>query len=246
MAGYLLWRAAAWPGSRDVEGLPEWLRGPLRGASWSVAAVGAGPGGVGAGAGHLLVPTVPTVGGSEPAPMFAADGRQVWQQAADGVWVGWETGRPPGPADLLRPDGLDGSPVKLGAAAAEWLVPVVHAGPWSSVPNHFLVGATGEVVLQPDSKYAELVTEAAYWWEQLADGEPRTISKLRFFAFGSALLAVNYRVWPWLVGAAGLDLLTDRPACMLAVVAAALGYAAMREELDAQKKTGIVGGGGAG
>lgn len=235
MAGYLYWRRAPeWPRSGAADKLPEYLAPVLRGASWSIAPVNTGP----AGGGHLLVPSPHK--GVEPTIGYWAD-RQTWRQLSHEVWCGWETANPPRPEDLLRKGGLDGEPIEL--AGAPWVVPVVHASPWSAVPNQFVVGVDGEISLQPAPGYEALVAEAAYWWEFAQVGGPW--DKVRLFRFAAALLGINYQVGPWHVSSAALNLVSDQPAVMVRIVLAALGTGALKAEIEAQKKRDIAGGGGA-
>lgn len=160
---------------------------------------------------------------------------QVWAKVrgADGKvthWIGYEKANPPGPADLQRPEMVDGYPVKL-ADKREWVIPCVHV-PLTTLPKVFGLSPDGESILAVTSGYEDLCNESANWWDVIENGSK--FNKAEWFEFACKLLAVNYRLGRWEIAQAGL--LNDSQEVLRGVLYAALGVLAIRAELESQKK----------
>lgn len=181
----------------------------------------------------------PPKGGNGKSPrMGCCSDTQKWVKVCgpDGKvthWFGWEKNNPPGPADLARPRAVDGHPVRLGDGK-EWIIPSVHI-PLTTLPRDFTFDESGELTLTVASGYEELCNESAKWWNVIENGEP--FNKFEWFDFVCGLLAVNYRLGKTEI--AHLRLLNDSQEVLRGVLYAALGVPALKEEIEAQKKTNI-------
>lgn len=131
--------------------------------------------------------------------------RQAWQKVGD-YWIGYDKENPPKPESIARKNNLAGHLVKL--AHDEWLVPCArHFFPeyGSPLPKVFALGPDGNMVEEPDPRYAELCQGADrswYWFckdfgmeEYLGEiEEPDRPSMADRYNFAAMALAINYRL----------------------------------------------------
>ena len=182
--------------------------------------------------------------------------KQTWRKLPGiEAWAGFETGSPPGPAELVRAATLPGHQLALGDGRS-WLVPVAieASGPplrfRKALPVTMDVNDAGEWIDgEVLEAYRPLWEIAADWWDarvELAqhvsegkrDDEFRDERFTKGWIFDSAVdvLAVHYRLGKLEVAMLGLfssnagmevlDYLVDEP-----------GYRAIREAEATQKKT---------
>lgn len=161
---------------------------------------------------------------------------QVWckVRGADGKvthWIGYEKASPPGPADLARPEMVDGYPVKL-ADKREWVIPCVHV-PLTTLPRIFRPDENGEADLSVASQYDDVCKMGAQWFEDV--GSQKKFVLKEYFEFTAALLAINYRLGQREI--LELGLISDASASIDGILGAALGFNAIMAEIEAQKKS---------
>ncbi len=133
-----------------------------------------------------------------------------WQRAryTPGLWIGWPTGRPPGPLELARDVPMRGLPVTLKDGAA-WLIPVV-------------CPATADRSAMMNRAPASLA-------DTLSDPAPvEPPDELRELCAG---LLARFE-------AGTLDATDDATTCRVAFLALEVGYRIGRDEADALKLFG--------
>ncbi len=157
-----------------------------------------------------------------------------------GYWIGFWTDDPPTPADLARPDRIEGLEVTM-ADKRQWLVPIARrfgVGPEKykcELPNHYKRDAeTGRIVWPVLARYAELWDLsgdlAEVFIEPYLEDEPPDETVGKKFTVGegwetvAVALGVNYRVGFWEIFSLGL--LDDL--CLRDVCFAVIDFAAIR------------------
>lgn len=140
---------------------------------------------------------------SDPDPARA----QTWEDTGKGYWLGHWPAAPPMPADLVRPDLIDGHPVRLGDGN-DWLIPVARVFPAGSrLPMRLTLGPDGwEGAVLP--AYADLSRRAGEFWEFLLAAEGDSIALARWIPLAVDALAVNYHLNDR--GASHLGILTNQ------------------------------------
>jgi len=186
--------------------------------------------------------------------------QQTWRRIpASALWIGYYTAERPGPADLIRPEPLEGHLVTLGDGRA-WMAPIARA--WFEIeqPEEHLVWfcklpeavtlddegnwASGAVVAQ----YRPLWEIAERWWDAINGADLHVQDKpqrVRFDFEGindAALLALgtNYRLGRVEVDVLGL--FTDQT--VHAVLGALIDWPTMEQFLKKKLKTSAAGGSG--
>jgi len=136
-------------------------------------------------------------GGSEPRVGYYPE-KQRWEKIDEQLWIGWETNNPPGPADLVRRQVLDGHIVTLGDGHP-WLIPCERY-----LPKTMVVNAKGEVTRVPLERFApvrdlsELLREDFYTaLAEQAEGKEAPSPKMtgaQQVKMATFFLGLNYRV----------------------------------------------------
>lgn len=146
------------------------------------------------------------VNGGDPSPRYLED-LQRWHECADGAfWVGYTTESPPGPADLARPELVDGHLVRL-EDGQDWLVPVVRAFMGGThLPERVSLSASGEVETRLLPSYVDLSRrlEAVFDMVQESDGRITFETTQEPFDLASDGLGVNYFAGRWELSALGI------------------------------------------
>lgn len=89
---------------------------------------------------------VPPAGGAEQSTPLQFDAkRQTWMRVDDGRWIGWLTGDPPAPEDLLRRGDLVSGRFVTDEAGRGWRIPVARAAhdPCGYLPQNLHFDAEG-------------------------------------------------------------------------------------------------------
>lgn len=165
--------------------------------------------------GCIVMATEPDGAENQTAPGFYPE-KQEWKQYP-GWALGWEKGKLPGPADLLKADAVGGDLVKLGDKR-EWLLPLL--GPaWQELPSILKVKPTGgcEVVLRDE--FLPLCKESEWWFEIVKDMGGYKFD--RFMKFACDALATNYHLGVF--EASELGIITASPNDHLNILTIALG-----------------------
>jgi hypothetical protein len=184
--------------------------------------------------------------------------RQRWMRLTGGLllvptFVGLETAAPPTPADLARPEQIDGYRVVLGDGNP-WVIPVARRFPAGTcLPESLALGPDGKLIREVLPAYAgawrlaqEVCADLASDGAEYGDPglEPQAMTDARAFVVACEVLALNYRVGPDEVGL--LRLLTTRtlPAVLSWFVEypAYLAAQQARAEADAKKNAAATGG----
>jgi len=148
----------------------------------------------------LAAPPNEYAGGIMPAVGFHRS-TQTWHKAGS-YWLGIETENPPRPADLQRPETIDGYRLRL-EDGRDWLIPVArHFEKGSVMPRRLCLGPEGEVIFEALPRYARFCTNVELIWRDcrrlfrmLSEGEePLTLTDKQVLDFAVEALGVNYRV----------------------------------------------------
>ena len=144
---------------------------------------------------------------TEASVRYNADA-QTWRQVPKSdIWVGYETDRPPTPADLIVADVTPGHEVTLGGQ--QWVIPVARSvNPAHALPETYGVDDEGQWIKRGViNRHRQLWEYATEWWdyciahqfdsqEDDEDDEKDTVT-IRFDHGADAALcglATNYRV----------------------------------------------------
>jgi hypothetical protein len=158
--------------------------------------------------------------------------RQEWKQYP-GWSLGWDKGKLPGPADLIREDAVGGDPLKLGDGN-EWLLPLL--GPaWQELPGAIQDKPEGGCEVVMLEKFNPLCKESEWWFDIVQQKAAYSFDRL--FTFVSDALAANYHVGRPEVGA--LKLLATDSMQHVTILIMLLGMARVVRE---SKKNSPVGG----
>lgn len=201
----------------------------LNDANWSTGYVN----GFSDGTSGVVISIHPAIksGGKESVAGFLPD-KQKWCKVSNGDkvthWIGFSLDERPTPADLIRPNPVDGDPVTL--QRQEWIVPLVHAVT-CTLPTKFKMTATGPICTVAE-EYLSLMNDCARWFSMVLDNKP--YNRNECFLMASRCLNVNYRVGAWEASADCLDLLTSNDT--LEILTTALGFGAHRQEQELKKK----------
>lgn len=119
------------------------------------------------GQGMLLIPKSPI---DPDQSLIYQPKRQGWLKSTAGeVWIGWELEAPPSPADLLRPQTLEGHQIS-DAAGQSWQIPIARAEQleYGFLPTVFTFDAAGEPVRHLVPTHRELWERAGELWDYYA------------------------------------------------------------------------------
>lgn len=184
----------------------ETIGGVSDGCQFEVANANAGPGGL---SGAVVFLSFPAAPGGRPVVGYYPE-KQSWHKVYGGAcFVGWENNSPPEPNDLIRPNVIDGHPVKL-ADGKEWIIPTARVFPkGTGLPAALILGPDGELITEGLPKYAEISKSADRVWsefERSIEGTERPDSEKLLtiqdqFSIAIEALSINYRLSKWEVSA---------------------------------------------
>lgn len=168
----------------------------------------------------------------EPKVGYRPD-QQTWLKLGT-CWVGWEKENPPHPCELQWRPLEDIRHVALLGDGNKWGVPCVHPGNHTSLPDEYEIDNDGIVIARkPPTEYEAICRESEVWHTKCVNDE--NVGMTEAIPYCVALLQLNYRVTPRMVGFDGLGLL--KAARFIAnTVLLSLGGAAYAQELEAKKK----------
>ncbi len=213
--------------------------GHLKGTNPMSREITCGP--EGAGPGILVMPELEALSGleriaaEEAGPgasgtcMDISPETHKWTKCNGGkFWVTWAIGKPPGPLDLARLDGLGGEACVMGDGN-KWTIPAA-----SNIPLAYCLDDNGDFGLGKDKNYAGL-DEAILALQEYIFGA--TIDREEFVRHIVAGLAVNYRIGFY--EALALMLVTDRSGEEAAGIMTnrELVFKLMKEQQTAEKKS---------
>jgi hypothetical protein len=128
-------------------------------------------------------------------PRYAKEGQR-WQRL-DQTWVGLVEGEQPLPADLLRPEPIDGHLVKLGDGN-EWLIPTARKCPTgTALPQAVVLGPDGGWITEALPQYASFWTKAGAIFDAFCKAQTEKSAVLEdAIDIAIEALAFNYYVGP--------------------------------------------------
>ena len=168
-------------------------------------------------AGSTMIRVAPDEGRLEYKPDL-----QHWLNCG-AYWVGWSRQHKPGPGDLVRPETVDGYPVRLGDGN-DWLIPKMPA-----LPKCFSFRAGQPLMVQTDAAFSDLQDFASGMFAGKVPNYEQA------FKTCGRLLRINYRLPEPMLCMEGLGLITSRN--MMSVLNAMIDLPAIQAEVESQKKT---------
>ncbi len=158
---------------------------------------------------------------------------QTWKLAYGGeLWIGWETGKPPGPVELARDDQHPGYDLLLRDGNM-WTMPTIRQiGGVSLLPRVHGLNGDGkrERVIAPEHARLWALTEKA--WAAFVGGEDGALNDDELYEFVYGALGLNYKIGA--EEASALSLFSD--ADLIKAAKAAVDIPAVMEWFEAQKK----------
>jgi hypothetical protein len=159
---------------------------------------GAGPDDIDGAGGGLVVSMQP----DRPVGFYPL--KQSWRRAPGGShWLGWWNDAPPGPADLMRSEGLPGYMLTLGDGR-QWLCPVARmCDDTIALDQNITLGDSGKLERQVCDRYAGIWATTLRVWEVIKAAQQgptsegvkvQPLSDDEEWAAAIAALALNYRI----------------------------------------------------
>lgn len=142
--------------------------------------------------GGMMLTAYPS--GKAPLRLAYLKDLQTWTKVQNDpeLWIGIDNEHPPGPEDLVRPETIDGHPVKL--TGNEYTVPVIRSPVvGTGLPEDMHYDADGEFVVALQPRWQQLWDDTGEVWDMLYADERGTMAFSRILDFCLRFLGVNYR-----------------------------------------------------